>query len=110
MANNIEINLESVTNTIAEVKNTIMSNQTDINTAYDSLVNKFADSSGETADALRSLQKAEQSLADEVWNVLMELGNAIQFAAEEFAQMDTDMGLIINKPALGKKVTRREIN
>lgn len=91
MANNIELNLEAVVSVISEVKNTVLSNQTEINTNYDSLVTRFAESSGETADVLRSLQEAEQSLADNVWTVFTELANSIKFAAEEFAKLDTDM-------------------
>ena len=106
MANNIKLNLESVTNTISEVKNTIMSNQSDIDAAYDSLVDYFAESSGETADALRRLQKAEQDLADEVWITLMELANSIEFAAEEFSKLDTDTKNVMETPALRSKNIR----
>lgn len=96
MANNIEINQEVVAATISEVKNTIMSNQLDIDGAYDSLAERFAESSGETADALRNLGKAEMSLADEVCAVLTELANSINFATEEFEKMDTDMKNIMS--------------
>lgn len=96
MANNIEINQECVTATISEVKNAIMSNQLDIDGAYDTLAGQFAESSGETADALRNLGKAEMSLADEVYAVLTELANSINFATEEFAKMDTDMKNIMS--------------
>ena len=97
MADNIEINLETVGAVISEAKNIILSNQTDVNTNYDSLVTRFEESSGETADALRSLQKAEQSLADEVLTVLTELANSINFATEEFAKLDTDMKNMMSK-------------
>ncbi len=101
MANNIELNLEAVVSVISEARNTILSNQTEVNTSYESLLTQFAESSGETADALRSLQKAEQSLADEVWSVLAELAGSISFAAEEFAKLDTDM-----KNVMGKTVNK----
>lgn len=96
MANNIEINQEVVAAAISEAKNIIMNNQSDINAAYDSLAERFAESSGETADALRSLQKAEQSLAEDVWITLVELANNIQFATEEFAKLDSDMKNIMS--------------
>lgn len=96
MANNIEINQEVVSATISEVNNTIINNQLDIDRVYDSLIEHFAESSGETADALRSLQKAEQSLADEVWITLADLSSSINFATEEFAKLDMDMKNIMS--------------
>lgn len=97
MANNIEINLEVVTATISETKNIILSNQLDSDGAYDSLIERFTESSGEVADALCSLQKEEQSLIDEVWTTLVELSSNINFATEEFSKLDSDMKNIMGK-------------
>lgn len=96
MANDIELKMEVVNSTIAEAKSTIAGNQSGIDSEYSALISQFAESSGETADALRSLQKAEQELADDMWAVLTELGDAINFAAEEFSKLDTDMKNIMN--------------
>ncbi len=96
MANNIELNLEVINSVISEAKTTIANNQSSINEEYNAAINQFAESSGETADGLRELQRAEQELSDDMWTVLTELGDAISFAATEFAKLDTDMSDIVN--------------
>lgn len=96
MAGNIELNLEAVNSIISEAKSTITNNQSAINEEYNAAINQFAESSGETADGLRDLQKAEQELSNDMWAVLNELSEAINFAATEFSKLDTDMTSIVD--------------
>ncbi len=105
MAGNIELNLEAVNSVISEVKRTITNNQSAINEEYNVAINQFAESSGETADGLRDLQKAEQELSDDMWAVLTKLSEAINFAATEFAKLDTDMTNIVDSGHINNNST-----
>ena len=93
MANDIELKLEVVNSTIAEAKSTIAGNQSGIDSEYSALISQFAESSGETADALRSLQKAEQEAA----KIADHLNLVGTLAVEMFVLEDG--GIVINELA-----------
>lgn len=86
--NDIELNYEEIERVISELITTITNQQAMASDSYALLANSFLDSSGEEADALRSLQKAEKELLEELVLVLTKFGNSISFAANEFRTLD----------------------
>ena len=85
----IQIDIEQVISTISELVSKIESNQTDIQSVYNGLTATFADSSGDEAEALRSLQSAELKMIEEMNTTLQAFAQSIRFAAEELTGLDS---------------------
>lgn len=98
MANNIRMDLDTVTSVISETMNMIDANQSEINDTYVKMISNFSESSGMAASTLKELEIVEKSLSHELWTTLNELANCIQSASESFADMDVDMGGKISGP------------
>jgi ElaB/YqjD/DUF883 family membrane-anchored ribosome-binding protein len=84
--NSLHIDYTKVESVISEI-NTLLSTS-EIESAYTQLISQFADSSGEEADALRSLLKAEKGLLNEVKDMLSQFTESVQFAVSEFENLD----------------------
>ena len=92
---NIRIDYGEVGNVISLLQQALSDNQTKINNDYSSLVNAFLESSGEEADAIRELQKAEQEVLTGVLNMLSQFAQSIQFAVDEFKNVDTTVAKVM---------------
>lgn len=85
----IQINIEEIEGTIGGLLSTLESNQSEITSAYEGLTSSFTESSGDEAEALRALQKAEASMMMEMSTTLVALAKSVQFAAQSFRVLDT---------------------
>lgn len=85
----IKINYEQVNDTIGNLASALSANQGEVDASYASLAGSFSESTGKEADALRKLQKEEQSLIKEMNQTLAEFAKSIQFAADSLKDLDT---------------------
>ena len=82
----LTIDYSRVKTVLSGLQTTLKNNN--IEGAYSSLIGRFEESSGEEAEALRELLKAEKKLVSEVDQTLSQLAKSIQFAVNEFKQLD----------------------
>lgn len=83
----LRINYEEVSSVLSGLDNTLK--DTGIEEAYSQLISGFEESSGEEADALRELLRAEQKMTKELDNTLRQFTSSIRFAVNEFKQLDS---------------------
>lgn len=105
--NHIELNYDEIASVVSELATALNSDVEDINSIYSQLVGNFTESTGEEADALRELQKAEKNLLETVKETLTKFGESIQFAADEFKTRDSTGAMVVGA-ASGVSVNRNK--
>ena len=90
----LKINYQIIESTVGAINSTL--NRSNVATDYTALLNGFAESKGQQAEAIRELLRTEQALARQLDMTLRKFGNKIQLATNNFKQIDQGMARKIN--------------
>ena len=91
---NIYVNYEEVGRVIGNLQGQLKAYEMDLN---GDTLEKLENSSGETAEALRNLQKVEKELMNEVAKTLSVLAGKIRSATNELKNLDKEVSIKIQK-------------
>lgn len=86
---NLKIDYAEVEEVVTSLQAALGSGESSRSGDYSKMISAFSESCGEEADALRELQQAENGLLSEMNGLLSEFAKSIQFAANEFSNLDS---------------------
>lgn len=86
---NIRIDYDAAERVISSLQAGLNESRSATNTAYNSLAAGFSDSCGEEAEVLREVQRSENDLMGAVNDMLTQFARSIQFAIDEFKDLDS---------------------
>ena len=87
----VELNYVQITSAVDRLCADIENNQNEMNSSYQKLRNAFQRSDGTTADALRNLQDAENTMILNMQELLRSLAASVQSAADELKKTDQNI-------------------
>ncbi len=100
----MELDYEKIESVISDLTNKLENDKEEISSAYSRLEAVFEQSSGEEAEALRGLQKAERRLMTEVQETLKKLGESIEYAAGQFRGLDASTAKLMGGEKRGPDI------
>lgn len=85
---NIRINYDTVSSVIGNLKQTITSSQSELESLYERAAAAIEEYKGEEAEALREVLRAEKELMEETCAFLQKFSESIQFVTDELNTLD----------------------
>ena len=87
----VELNYVQITSAVDRLCADIENNRSEMNSSYQKLRNTFQRYDGTTADALRNLQDAENTMILNMQELLRSLAASVQSAADELKKTDQNI-------------------